>query len=217
MKRKKAKKFLVVGIDEAGRGPLAGPVTVAAVIAKANSKFEYRNSKQIPKFKFQNSKLLVGIKDSKKLSAKQRSDWEKIIRKNFKCSVATVSPQTIDKIGISRATKQAVNRALHQLSRFNLDNLKPCMVFLDGLLKAPKSYNQKTIIKGDEKVPLISAASIIAKTYRDRKMVRFHKVYPQYDFDKHKGYGTKQHFQKIKKYGISVHHRNSFIHDVDKR
>ncbi|MDD5032522.1 MAG: ribonuclease HII [Candidatus Pacebacteria bacterium] len=188
------KKHIVIAIDEAGRGPLAGPISVAAVAANQNEKFKARNAK-----------LLKGIKDSKKLSEKQREEWLKKIKKNFEYQAAMVGQKTIDKIGISRATKLAVGRILNRF------NKKPDIVLLDGSLFAPKIYNQKTIIKGDEKIPLISAASIIAKVRRDRKMVRLHKEYPQYHFDVHKGYGTKLHYKMLKKYGISPLHRRSFL------
>lgn len=199
MKVKANKKYTIIGIDEAGRGPLAGPVSVCAVEVTTHTKSQNANYK-----------ILKGIKDSKKLSAKQRDEWEKIIRKNFKCSVATVGPQIIDRIGIKRATQLAVNRALQSV----LSGKTPDIIFLDGLLKAPKQFNQKTITKGDEKVPLISSASIIAKTYRDRKMQRLHKLYPEYCFDCHKGYGTKLHYKKIKKNGITNLHRKTYLKNV---
>ena len=182
------KKYTVRGIDEAGRGPLAGPITVAAIAS--------RNSR--PRF-------LKNIRDSKKLSARQRGEWLKILKENFEWRIASVGPEVIDKIGISKATKLAVSRVLRKFSK------KPDLVLLDGLLFAPKHYNQKTIIKGDEKIPLIAAASIIAKENRDAKMLRLHKKFPQYCFDKHKGYATKLHYKMLKKYGLCCFHRRSFL------
>lgn len=193
----KSKNIIIIGIDEAGRGPLAGPLAVAAVAATASSKFKVKNSK-----------LLNGIRDSKKLSAKQREEWREIICDNFECRTAFVGSRVIDKIGISRAAKLAVLRVLRKFKR------KPDFVLLDGSLFAPCQYNQQTIIKGDEKIPLISAASIIAKISRDAKMMKFHEKFFQYCFDKHKGYGTKLHYRMIKKYGLSPIHRRSFCNNT---
>ncbi|MDO8555085.1 MAG: ribonuclease HII, partial [bacterium] len=127
------------------------------------------------------------------------------IKNNFEYKCSMVSSRVIDKIGIQKATKLAVTRVLKKLSK------KPDLVLLDGALFAPKNYNQQTIIRGDEKVPLISAASIVAKVSRDKKMRRLHKFYPQYQFEKHKGYGTKLHYKMIKKNGISPEHRKSYL------
>lgn len=195
------KKHTIVAIDEAGRGPLAGPITVAAVKATV--------PKRILKSKFLNHKSLKGIRDSKKFSEKQREEWFEVLKNNFEYKVAMVGPQIIDRIGIQRATRLAVARVL----RYILCNQsrKPDVVLLDGLLRAPKYYKQQTIIKGDERVPLISAASIIAKVYRDKKMRRFHKNFPEYNLAQHKGYGTKMHYKKIKKYGISDFHRRTYL------
>jgi len=168
---------------------LAGPVAVGAVAGSLNSK------------------ILKGIKDSKKLNAKQREEWYKKIKSkksNLKSFCVFISHKTIDKINVYQATLLGVEKVLKKFKR------KPGLVLLDGSLCAPKEYKQKTIIKGDEKIPLISAASIIAKVSRDRKMLREHKKTPHYDFDKHKGYGTKLHYKKIKKHGLSHIHRRSF-------
>ena len=180
------KRRIIIGIDEAGRGPLAGPVCVGAVLAKGKRQ------------------VLRGIKDSKKLSAGKREYWEKIIKKNFESHYVFVSHKTIDKIGISKALLLGVRKVLKKFSQ------KPVLVLLDGLLKAPDDYKQKTIIKGDERVPIISAASIIAKVVRDKRMVQLHKKFPKYRFDVHKGYGTKMHYKKIKQNGLSLIHRKSF-------
>ncbi len=191
-------KKYIVGIDEAGRGPLAGPLAVAAIATTARiSNFKFIISKS-------NLKFLKGIRDSKKLSAKQREKWREIIRDNFECKYVLISHKIIDKIGISGATKIAVARVLRKFSK------KTDLVLLDGSLFAPKQYIQKTIIKGDEKIPLISAASIIAKTTRDAKMLQFHKKFPQYCFHKHKGYATKLHYRMLKKHGLCPIHRRSF-------
>jgi ribonuclease HII len=185
------KKYTVIGIDEAGRGPLAGPITVAAIAG--------RNSR--PRF-------LKNIRDSKKLSAKQRNEWLKVLKDNFEYHVSMIGPEVIDKFGISRATKIAVARVLRKFGN------EPDLVLLDGSLFAPKHYRQQTIIKGDEKVAMIAAASIVAKESRDAKMLRLHKKFPQYCFDKHKGYGTKLHYKMLKHNGLSPLHRRLFCHNL---
>ncbi|MBI4692060.1 MAG: ribonuclease HII [Candidatus Terrybacteria bacterium] len=185
---------LIIGIDEAGRGPLAGPIAIGAIaIGPLNAKV-----------KNQNVKFLKGIKDSKKLSAQQREFWYKIIKKNFECHCVFVSHKTIDKLNVYKATLLGVEKVLKKFKK------KLGLILLDGSLYAPKEYKQKTIIKGDEKIPLISAASIIAKVCRDRRMIRLHKKFPHYGFDRHKGYGTKLHYKKIKKYGPCKIHRKSY-------
>ena len=204
------KKLFVIGVDEAGRGPLAGPIAVAAVAAPILLSAQKIKLGKKTNFKNRNLVFLDNIKDSKKLSAKQREKWRKIICENFECRTVLVGPKIIDKIGIRKATALAVAKALR---KFNLRNKKggPDLVLLDGSISAPQRYNQKTIIKGDEKVPLIAAASIIAKTCRDKKMIRLHKKFPQYCFDKHKGYGTNLHYKMLKKSGPSSIHRLSFL------
>ncbi len=172
---------------------MAGPVTVGAVAVSGKSK------------------LTEGIKDSKKLSAERREGWNNILRKNFECHYVSVNNKTIDKIGIQKAIALSVRKVLNKFS------VKPDMVMLDGSLRAPKHYNQKTIIKGDEKIPVISAASIIAKVARDRKMVNLPKKFSKYGFKKHKGYGTKLHYKMLKKYGISKIHRKSYLKNLQKR
>ena len=197
MIRKNSRKtFFVAGIDEAGRGPLAGPISVGVVATTLKSKFQFAGRQ---------TRLLKNIRDSKKLSAAQREKWFEIIKNNFEYKCSMVSSRVIDKIGIQKATELAVTRALKKLSG------KPDLVLLDGALFAPKNYNQKTIIKGDEKVPLISAASIVAKVSRDKRMLKLHKVFPHYAFNKHKGYGTKLHYEMIKKNGVSPEHRKSYL------
>ena len=191
-------KYLI-GIDEVGRGPLAGPITVAAVYCSAASAKD----------------IFQGIKDSKKLSAKQREEWRrkfKILNFKFKIiySTASVNNQIIDTIGINKATDLAIKKVISNLKRKIAATPSNCFIVLDGLLKAPKKYPQETIIKGDEKIPIISAASIIAKVTRDRKMIRFHKKFPNYHFNFHKGYGTKLHYEMLKKFGLSFIHRKSY-------
>ncbi|MCX6731451.1 MAG: ribonuclease HII [Candidatus Parcubacteria bacterium] len=190
------KNKYVIGIDEAGRGPLAGPVAIGAVAAITNLKNQISNLKS-----------LKNIKDSKKLSAKKREIWYKKIKSqksNLKSAVVFISHKKIDKIRIHNAINLGVKKVLGKFKK------KPDLVLLDGSLKAPKKYKQKTIIRGDEKIPLIAAASIIAKVSRDRKMLNFHKKFPQYCFDRHKGYATKLHYKKLKKHGPCSIHRCSF-------
>ena len=187
----------IVGIDEAGRGPLAGPVCVGAVGTKLKNKDE-------------KLKILEGIKDSKKLSAKKREEWFKVLRENpeFECHHIFVSNEAIDKFGIRKAVIFGAEKVLEKFHR------QPDLVLLDGSLYAPEKYNQETIIKGDEKIPLIAAGSIIAKVSRDRVMMNMHKKYPEYCFNEHKGYGTKKHFEKIIKHGFCEIHRKTFCGSV---
>lgn len=194
MRKDKTKRKLIIGVDEAGRGPLAGPIAVAAVLAPKNFNFSRKGDKQ-------------KIKDSKKLSSKQREKWFQYFKRNPKifCAVSSVSAGIINKIGIQKAVKLAAARALRRL--YDSRKIK---VLLDGSLFAPKHYSQKTIIRGDETVPIISAASIVAKITRDKKMLVFHKKFPQYGFDKHKGYGTEVHRRALKKYGLSEIHRKLY-------
>lgn len=191
---KKSPKF-IAGIDEAGRGPIAGPVSVGVLVVEKK-----------------HLRFLRGIKDSKKLSEKAREEWffkiKTLSEKNiFRWSVVLVSEKIIDKKGISFAIRTGIHASLTKLKVG--ENTE---ILLDGALKAPAVYKyQKTIIKGDEKKPVISAASIMAKVVRDRHMKKISKKYPDYAFEKHKGYGTKEHYKKIKKHGLSKIHRRSFL------
>ena len=209
---KKNKEFFIVGIDEAGRGPLAGPVCVGAVGTAAISNFQFPISKKIQNSNFTllNPKLLNNIKDSKKLSAKKREEWFKKLRDNpeFECHHIFVGNEAIDKFGIRKAVIFGAEKVLEKFSR------QPDLVLLDGSLYAPEKYKQETIIKGDEKIPLIAAGSIIAKVSRDRVMMNMHKKYPEYCFNEHKGYGTKKHFEKIIKHGFCEIHRKTFCGSV---
>ncbi|MEK9209527.1 MAG: ribonuclease HII [Patescibacteria group bacterium] len=188
---------IIVGIDEVGRGPLAGPITIGAIVMGPL---------------ISEKKLLKNIKDSKKLTAKQREKWFKILKENFECKTASINSKTIDKIGIQKAAGLGAARVLQKITGHPMSNVRTSdvLILLDGLLKAPRHYKQKTIIKGDEKIPVISAASIIAKVTRDRKMLYLHKKYPQYGFNQHKGYGTKHHYKMLKKHGSCEIHRKSF-------
>ncbi len=198
MKNKKLSKAIkfVVGIDEVGRGPLAGPVAVCAFKMPIN----FRTNK------------FGKLKDSKKLTEDKREEiFEKLKEvKNrgvVDYFVSYESAQKIDNIGISKAIKNCLEKSLNKLK------LEPnsCLILLDGGLKAPEIYKyQKTIIKGDEKERSIAFASIVAKVSRDSLMYKFSKKYPKYFFDLHKGYGTKKHCEAIVKNGLSSLHRKSF-------
>ncbi len=189
----------IIGIDEAGRGPLAGPVAVGAFCIRANNRH------------FQ--KWCAGVKDSKKLSEKKRELWFAKIQSEKKTgkidfAVSFASSKMIDVKGLTFAIKHALAESLQKLAC----NPKETLVLLDGGLHAPKEYLfQQTIIKGDEKEPVISLASIAAKVLRDKKMYRFASVYPLYGFEKHKGYGTRAHYIAIEKYGILDIHRKRFL------
>jgi len=191
----------IIGIDEAGRGPLAGPVSVGAAC--------FRISKRRRFVLFSK-----GVKDSKKLNEKQREVWfakieKEVFSEKFSFAVSFSSSEMIDTYGLSFAIKSALSKAIAKLSC----PPESTLVLLDGSLHAPEEYIfQKTIIHGDDIEPIISLASIAAKVLRDRKMVALSKKYPEYGFERHKGYGTKKHYEMIKKYGIlSGIHRKTFL------
>ena len=199
----------IVGIDEVGRGPLAGPVTICAVVCDKKLYTKLKKDRQLPP---------LG-KDSKKLSQRDRERYARNITKsvqgrtldNFGFVVVNVSNKIIDKKGISFCIKNAITDGIKKLK------LKPkdCEVLLDGGLKAPIEFKkQKTIIKGDEKEKIIAWASILAKVSRDALMCRLAKKYPKYGFEIHKGYGTLKHRKMIKKYGLSNVHRKSFCRSI---
>ena len=220
---KKLHKY-VIGIDEVGRGPLAGPVAVGVVRLHVESlKIKKTWGKD--------------FKDSKKLSVKGREAWLVKIEEArsegwLEYAVAFVAPGVIDKKGLSYAIRVAIEKALKALepnlgvSLPSLDLLlgsetpkwEEVMVLLDGGLRAPAHYlNQETIIKGDEKELAIALASIVAKVARDKRMVALAKKFPAYGFEKHKGYGTRTHYEAIKKHGITPHHRKSFLKNLTKK
>lgn len=185
----------VAGIDEAGRGPLAGPV-VAAVVACQN--FDSSS----------NLSILKDVKDSKKLSPKKREEIYKILtnHSNIKWGIGIVSEKIIDKINILQATKLAMQKAIIDA------NIQVDYLLIDGNFGLEKvNLPQKSIIGGDDKVFSISAASIIAKVTRDKIMEKYHKKYPEYGFDNNKGYATKAHFLNITKFGPCQIHRKTFF------
>ena len=169
----------IVGIDEAGRGPLAGPVVSGAVF--------------IAEKDFKEAKKIKSVKDSKKLTEKKRKEvYDNLIKnKKVKWGIGIVSEKVIDKINILEATKLSMIKAVKNLEKRN--NIKADFLILDGKMKLEIDKDQESIIKGDDKVFSVSAASIIAKVTRDNIMIGYDKKYPQYNFKKHKGYGTKEH------------------------
>lgn len=181
---------IVCGVDEAGRGPLAGPVFAAAVILPENYSHEILN-------------------DSKKLSEKKRDlVYEDIIRDAVCWSVGVATEKEIDDINILNATFLAMKRAVDGLS------VRPDLAYIDGNREPKTGVKEITIIKGDGKCMSVAAASIIAKVSRDRFMLQLDKKYPQYQFFKHKGYGTKLHYQMIEQYGVSDVHRKTFLKNI---
>lgn len=192
----------VIGIDEVGRGPVAGPVVVSACAVALDTDVLFL----FPKGE---------LKDSKKLSEKNREKIREGLNDLFKekkvlWGIGEVSAKRIDEIGISLAIKEAMNNALLQLENEGLS--LATKVVLDGSLYAPERYlNQSTHIKGDEMFAEISLASIIAKVYRDNLMKDFGKVFIGYGFENHAGYGTKAHYDAIKSLGMTEHHRRTFL------
>ena len=194
----------IAGIDEAGRGPIAGPVAVGVFVVRKNFAQKLR-------------KIFPGLNDSKKLSEIQR---ERIFSQieiekekgNVDFCVILVSAKIIDQKGITFAVQMGINKAMKKL---NL-NSKNTFVYLDGLLKAPKEFSQETVIKGDAKIAVISAASICAKVIRDRHMKKLAKKYSNYGFEKHKGYGTKEHYKSLLKFGVCFEHRKYYLKNINK-
>ena len=185
-------KISEVGIDEAGRGPLAGPVVAAAVFLAG----------------FQETQIL---RDSKKLSEKQRREiYNKLIRcSKVKWGIGIVSEKVIDKINILEAAKLAMVKSVNNLKKKN-KNQKIDLLIIDGKIRLALPFSQKQMVKADEKIFSCMAASIIAKVSRDRIMVNYHKKYPRYGFDRHKGYPTDLHVKVLKRYGRCAIHRKSF-------
>lgn len=189
----------IVGVDEVGRGPLAGPFAVGVV----SMKMDLRRS-------------FGGIKDSKQLTPLGRAVWFEKIRaasraEELNYKVSFISSKRLDEIGLRTTAHLAIKRSLEKLGVMPHETL----VLLDGGLRAPKEFiYQKTIIKGDEKEPVIALASIMAKVLRDRRMEKMAIKYPQFDFHIHKGYGTKRHISLIKKFGPCEIHRRSFLKNI---
>ncbi|MBI3627467.1 MAG: ribonuclease HII [Candidatus Sungbacteria bacterium] len=187
------KRMLIGGIDEAGRGPLAGPVSVALVIAPKGFRFW--------------TKELGKIKDSKQLSPKKRELWYQFIVNHPRLvwHQTYVSAKVIDRVNIQEATYRGAARLILKCAQ------RPHFVFLDGALVMRADLPHKIVIGGDAKIPVVAAASIIAKIRRDRYMVRMAKKFPGWDFDRHKGYGTRAHIEMLKGNAPLPIHRDSFI------
>lgn len=177
---------LIAGIDEVGRGPLFGSVTCACVIMPLDDRIQ-------------------GINDSKKLSEKKREElFDKIIEKAISYSVCEVDEKVIDEINILNATKRCMLNCVESI------DIKPDFILIDAV-KLPLEIENESIIKGDAKSYNIACASILAKVVRDRQMIEYDKIYPQFNLKKNKGYGTKEHIEAIKKFGACEKHRKSFI------
>lgn len=181
---------LIAGVDEVGRGPLAGPVVAAAVI-------------------FDNETIIEGIDDSKKVSEKKRELLIDIIKKKaISFGIGIIYEDEIDEINILQASLKAMKIAVEQMS------IKPDLILIDGNKSFPIDIQTKTIIKGDSKSFSIAAASILAKVTRDRMMIELAKKHPEYSWEKNKGYGTKVHIQSIKEHGATSYHRKSFLGNI---
>jgi ribonuclease HII len=177
---------LVAGIDEAGRGPLAGPVTAAAVILPRNVKLE-------------------GVRDSKKMTPRAREEAFSLIEERaISVSLAVVSPREIDRINILQAARKAMKHAVLHLDP------QPDYLLIDGTHHVELPIQQRCIVRGDQQSLSISAASVVAKVYRDRMMCSYHELYPLYGFSSNKGYGTRGHLEAITRYGPCSIHRLTF-------
>ena len=180
-------RFFIAGVDEVGRGPLAGPVCVACVMMPLDD-------------------IIEGVDDSKKISEKKRELlFEQIKEKAICYSIQMVNEQTIDEINILEATKLAMKNSIENMT------VKPEIVLVDAISKLDTNVEIRGIVKGDALSYSIGCASILAKVTRDRFMCELAKEYPEYGFEKHKGYGTKQHIEALKEYGPCVYHRLSFL------
>tara|TARA_B100000282_G_C31686091_1_gene469113 strand:+ start:485 stop:1063 length:579 start_codon:yes stop_codon:yes gene_type:complete len=185
------KRLITAGVDEVGRGCLAGPVVSAAVVLKKGI----------------NLKVL---KDSKKISFNKREKISKHIKENSYFAIGIASVEEILKLNILQASLLSMKRALNQLT------IKPEITLIDGNFAPEGIKKYKTIINGDEKVKAISAASIIAKVYRDKLMIKLSEKYSNYSWERNFGYGTKAHLEGLKKFGVTAHHRKSFkpVHKI---
>jgi len=185
-------QLLIAGVDEAGRGPLAGPVVCAACIMPLDD-----------------ASIITGINDSKKLSEKKRTElFEKIIEVAVSYNVAIICEKDIEDLNILGATKKGMLQAINGL------HIKPDFVLLDAVNLLDLQFQSESIIKGDAKSYTIACASILAKVTRDKLMIELHEKYPAYNLKKHKGYGTKEHINNIQQFGPCEIHRNSFIQNI---
>jgi ribonuclease HII len=185
------KELIIAGVDEVGRGCLAGPVVSAAVVLKKSINLNL-------------------LKDSKKISFNKRKEISEHIKKNSYYALGIASVEEILNLNILQASLLSMKRAIEKLE------IKPGITLIDGNFAPRGLKNYKTIINGDEKIKVISAASIIAKVYRDKFMIRLSKKFSNYAWDRNFGYGTKAHFEGLKKFGVTSHHRKGFkpIHKI---
>ena len=185
------KELIIAGVDEVGRGCLAGPVVSAAVVLKKSINLNL-------------------LKDSKKISFNKRKEISEHIKKNSYYALGIASVEEILNLNILQASLLSMKRAILKLE------IKPGLTLIDGNFAPRGLKNYKTIINGDEKIKVISAASIIAKVYRDKFMIRLSKKFSNYAWDRNFGYGTKAHFEGLKKFGVTSHHRKGFkpIHKI---
>jgi len=191
-KWQKSGATFIAGVDEVGRGPLAGPVVCCAVIMPLDD-------------------IIEGITDSKKLSERKREEFAKVIKEKAICyKIAQIEPDEIDQINILNAVKKCMESAVNGLE------ITPEITLVDGLDTGLK-INAEYVVKGDLKSYTIGCASILAKVYRDNLMVEYAKDYPEYGFEKHKGYGTKTHIEKIKEIGACKLHRKTFIKNFSEK
>lgn len=187
---------LVCGIDEVGRGPIAGPVTACAIIMPKQSRID-------------------GVRDSKKLSEKKREAlYDRILGEAVAWGIGFVDEKTIDAINIRQATLLAMKNALESVADRDGNRVVPELVIVDAET-VDTDIPQVSVIKGDDRVYAVSCASIVAKVARDRRMRELGALYPEYGFEKHKGYGTAAHYAALRKYGLLAAHRRSFIHGDD--
>jgi ribonuclease HII len=185
----------LIGVDEAGRGPLAGPVAVGIVAVPLG---------------FDVLREFPGVKDSKQLSGQKRelifdAVERRVVAGDLRIRVRLSSNGYIDRFGITRAVRKALWSGVRELAEPHAS-----VVMLDGLLHAPKEFSQRTFVRGDSRVPVISLASVVAKVTRDRLMEDISSEYPEYGFEQHKGYGTREHQLAIKRFGLTDLHRKSF-------
>lgn len=188
----------VCGLDEVGRGPLAGPVVAAAVVLPREGEEDFAEAKR----------LLEGLTDSKQLSERQRERFAAIIPQVARAwAIAELSPAEIDRLNILKASQEAMRQALAKVRR----KLKPDFLLVDGHLTLPGVRTpQEAMVKGDARSVSIAAASVLAKVHRDHAMDVLHAEFPAYGFDRHKGYPTRDHLEALEKHGLSPHHRLSF-------
>ncbi len=189
----------VVGCDEVGRGSLAGPVVAAAVVLDPKQTYKLKE-----------------VRDSKQISAEKRFSLERVIKQySLGFGIGVVSHEVIDQINIHKATLLAMKQAVESLEAKLKVSMKQTFIYIDGKFIIPElSYEQQAVVGGDNKILSVAAASILAKTFRDRLMVKLHDKHPAYNFAQHKGYGTLQHRTAVKRFGVSAVHRLSFCSNI---